>query len=522
MRSILKRQSLFCFEKKPIIQRVMISLLMAIQLSCGPKQSENESTDISESGSLVEWYSIPDAGLLSAQKRGDSLAFTLLVGAGDLCVGEVSGMAAEQSDGTYKYGDSNCGLIFKPSADGLTVEESGDLCDHGAHCSFDGDYAKVHSQKVKAANADVMSWMRKPVNDFSCMLEKEYGHQSEKYPCGKIVDVEYDPLQPNWYEGPEVPDNIVKAIHPLVKTVLVQFEHGDLHTLTVTLEQKMIMQDVQRIFSLPNPYDGYSNEKYSHVMSVSFDKHGPDDKPQFSLNPVFVTSFTLTGFEHMGAGDMMAGDSMRGETEMETEDVGAEKVIETSILYEYRETGNAFTLIDEGGPGPYEFTCTGIADVKTSSSLAAEGSASYSVENITDMEESTTWAEGKSGLGKGEWIEFTLNDAPKEWGYKDKDFVSKAIKGGFVIQTGYAKSPALWKKNSRPIKLKCFLNGNPLSVIQLLDTPDFQSFTIFPNETSRVDFKAGDVIRFEILDVVKGTKDEDACISEFHIEGSCG
>lgn len=520
MRSIPKRKSLFCFEKKSIIQHVMVSLLIAILLSCGPKQSENESTDISEGESLVEWYAIPDAGLLSTQKRGDSLAFTLLVGAGDRCVGEIFGMAAVQSDGTYKYGDLNCGLTFKPSADGLTVEESGDYCEHGAHCSFDGDYVKVHSQKVTPANADVMSWMRKPVNDFSCMLEKEFGHHSEMYPCGKMVNVQYDPLQSNWNDGPEVPDNIVKAIHPLVKNVFVKFEHGDLHTLTVTLEEKMIMQDVQRIFSLPNPYDEYRNEKYTHVMSVSFDEYSADDNPQFSVNPVFVTSFTLTGFEHMGAGDMLDGDSMRGE--MDAEDLVDEEVIETSILYEYRETGNAFTLIDEGGPGPYEFTCTGIADVKTSSSLVAEGSASYNVENITDMEESTTWAEGKSGLGIGEWIEFTLKDAPKEWGYKDKEFVSNAIKGGFIIQTGYTKSPTLWKKNGRPIKLKCFLNGKPLSVIQLFDTPDFQSFTIFPNEASRVNFKAGDVIRFEILDVVKGTKDEDACISEFHLEGDCG
>ncbi len=402
------------FKKPRPVQQVMMLLLCATMLSCGPKQgngSADEANTTSGKEVTVDWYSIPDAGLLSTELRGDSLAFTLLVGAGESCTGESSGVAVKQGDGSYKYGDSDCALTFKTTESGITLEESGDLCDHGAHCSFGGNYTKVVSEKVRSASADVMSWMRKNISDFTCVLENQYGYKSEKYSCGQKLTIDYDPTQPTWNEGPEFPLDKAKAVHPLVKSISVQFEHGDLYMLSVTLENKMIMQDVQRIFSLPNPFDGYGNEKYPNVMSLTFDDHGADDKPQFSLNPVFVSSFTLTGFEHTGAGDIL--DVGSGGSDIENE---------TTITYEYRETGDTFTLMDEGGPGPYEFTCTGIATVKTSSDLASQGSSSYDVAMMTDMEESTAWAEGKSGLGIGEWIEFTLTDAYKKWGNEDKPF----------------------------------------------------------------------------------------------------
>lgn len=489
-----------------------IFLLLAVVVSsCGPK-SKNQSTESPSMSNtadqnVVEWYSIPDAGLLSIEKNSDTLRFHLLVGAGENCTGEITGEAVQTDNGHFVFGDSDCKILFKPAANGMIVEESGDLCEHGVHCTFAGDYKKVATEKVVPAKVDFLSWMRNNINSFTCMLEKQYDFKSEKYACGKAVAIEYDPKESTWNEGPEFPKERVKTVHPTIKDIAVMFEHGDLYMLTVTLEEKMILQDVQKIFSLPASFVNYENKAYPNIMSLSFDNYDPSEKLEYSLNPIFVSSFTLIGFEHFGEGD--------------TEHEADQGLIESSVIYEYRETGNVFTLIDEGGPGPYEFTCTNIATIKTSSTLAAQGKTAYTVDNIADFEEGTAWVEGKDGLGEGEWIEFTLTDSYKKW-YDDDDFVSKALNGGFVIQTGYAKSPALWKKNSRPSKLKCYYNGKAISTIQLIDSPDFQSFGVFPEGMDEVHLKVGDVFRFEIIEVIKGTSDEDTCISEFHIEGSCG
>jgi hypothetical protein len=235
--------------------------------------------------------------------------------------------------------------------------------------------------------------------------------------------------------------------------------------------------------------------------------------------------FRYSSKEDTAPSEPVGSESALSEAEHAPAPVEAEApVIESTTIYEYKETGNTFTLVDDGGPGPYEFTCTSIATINSSSVLAAQGTSSYATTNMTDMAESTAWSEGKDGLGVGEWIEFTLTDEYKKWGYTDNDFIANKVFGEFVIQTGYAKSPSAWKRNNRPIKLKSYLNGHPVSVIQLQDSPNFQTFGIFPSNTERPRLGVGDVIRFEILKVVQGTssKDSDTCISEFHIAADCG
>ncbi len=50
------------------------------------------------------------------------------------------------------------------------------------------------------------------------------------------------------------------------------------------------------------------------------------------------------------------------------------------------------------------------ADINVSSTLAAQGSTSYSKANLIDTDPTTCWAEGVAGYGIGEFIEFTFAD----------------------------------------------------------------------------------------------------------------
>lgn len=482
-----------------------LAIVLVCALSCGPKPATEGNIGTS-SGGFLDVYNLSDGGLLFVESRSaDSILFDLLVGQGERCTGGASGIAVRQRDGLYVYGDDDCSITFKQDGSSMMLTESGDLCEHGANCDFQGTYTKVATEDVSPARGELMNWPRMTISDFACEMSDRYGHRFKEYACGVDDTVNYKPSAASWYRGPEFPPDKTKEIHGLAKNVAVDFEHGEVISVNVVLERPITWQAARRIFSLPDPYDNYDNDKHGNVMAVTFDNYDATQL-RFSVNPVFVTSFTLTGFEHMGAGDS---------------DDEQEPIVDVVTTYEYKPTGDTFTLVNEDGPGPYEFTCTGIATVSTSSELKSQGTSSYGKGNLTDMTESTAWAEGKPGLGLGEWIEFKITDAYKKWGYNDKDFVPKAIRGVFVIQTGYAKSPGIWKRNGRPVKLRSYHNGRPVSIVMLRDTPDFQLFNIFP-DGQEVEIREGDVIRFEILDVVKGMRDEDACISEFHIEGSCG
>jgi hypothetical protein len=158
---------------------------------------------------------------------------------------------------------------------------------------------------------------------------------------------------------------------------------------------------------------------------------------------------------------------------------------------------------DPDGPGPYEYTCPEVVDVKASSYLKESGVSTYVVSNLFDQKRTSAWVEGKSGLGIGEFIEFKLKmintrDIGSFW-------------GDFMVINGYSKGKSLWEKNARIKVLRCYHNNVPIADITLLDTDRFQLFAL-PEGTP---FKIGDQMRFEILSVYKGSKWEDTAMSEF-------
>ena len=147
----------------------------------------------------------------------------------------------------------------------------------------------------------------------------------------------------------------------------------------------------------------------------------------------------------------------------------------------------------------------------------------YSMGNVQDKNPKTAWVEGVDGPGIGEVIVVPCLD------------LSKPVK----IWIGYGKSDAIYKANNRPSKVRAVIIkaekfGAPqegytyenLSIISemivaLEDKNDFQPLPIpsfkpesyfssrFGEETDYMYF-----LGLEILDVYKGSKYDDTCISE--------
>jgi len=146
--------------------------------------------------------------------------------------------------------------------------------------------------------------------------------------------------------------------------------------------------------------------------------------------------------------------------------------------------------------------------VRASAELAPQNYSSYAAASVLDGKDETAWAVSSGGIGQ--WISFTIT----------KDF---RIGDSYQIKTGYTKSKMLWNANNRVKKLKAFVNDKLTAHVLLQDTDDYQSFSIRPIWSKELmTDKPGDVIRFEIEEIYKGTKYDDTLISYFVPTGNCG
>ena len=168
------------------------------------------------------------------------------------------------------------------------------------------------------------------------------------------------------------------------------------------------------------------------------------------------------------------------------------------LLEKYGEVvENAWDIIDGGcswycGGGNYK--------IKASSSLGD----SYKVEFANDLSYKTAWVEGKKDEGIGEYLEYYFkNDSPR---------ITEII-----ISNGYMKSEETWKNNNRVKKIKLYVNGVPLGVLNLKDSRTDQYFSVgtLGHNKNGTDL----ILKFEILEVYKGSKYNDTAITEIYFDG---
>jgi len=168
------------------------------------------------------------------------------------------------------------------------------------------------------------------------------------------------------------------------------------------------------------------------------------------------------------------------------------------LLEKYGEVvENAWDIID----GRCSWYCGGgNYKIKASSSLGD----SYKAEFANDLSYKTAWVEGKKDEGIGEYLEYYFkNDSPR---------ITEII-----ISNGYMKSEETWKNNNRVKKLKLYVNGVPLGVLNLKDSRTDQYFSVgtLGHNKNGTDL----ILKFEILEVYKGSKYNDTAITEIYFDG---
>jgi len=143
--------------------------------------------------------------------------------------------------------------------------------------------------------------------------------------------------------------------------------------------------------------------------------------------------------------------------------------------------------------------------VTASSELKSKSSISYSAESANDLSYETAWVEGVEGSGIGEYLEYHFkNKSPKVT--------------HIIVSNGYFKSDKAWRNNNRVKSLKVYVNDLEYGVLQLKDSKTDQRFKFYGFEYNS-DGKTDLVLKFEILEVYKGTKYDDTVVTEIYFDG---
>ena len=159
---------------------------------------------------------------------------------------------------------------------------------------------------------------------------------------------------------------------------------------------------------------------------------------------------------------------------------------------------------------PYEY---GVMRNVVADSELKEGTTVYSAKNLIDGTYSTPWVEGASDFGKNQKIKLNLFGNPSKFSAFNYETVTH-----LYLLNGFRKNEKTYYENNRIKTLRLWVNGKDCGTVELKDKPfntvnDF-NFAYEADLLNNERLTKVKSIEIEILDVYKGTKYNDTCISE--------
>jgi hypothetical protein len=131
----------------------------------------------------------------------------------------------------------------------------------------------------------------------------------------------------------------------------------------------------------------------------------------------------------------------------------------------------------------------------SSSALKGTSTASFQATNLVDGDLTTAWIEGAKEAGLGEWVRF--------------EFSEPTLLAKIEIANGYQKDTSTFAANPRVRLLSIQFSSGATYLVELYDTPDFQS--IVPAG------EAIEWIKLVIVSVYPGKSNEDTALSEVRL-----
>lgn len=135
------------------------------------------------------------------------------------------------------------------------------------------------------------SWPRMRADRFGCLMERELGARDARFNCALHgYENQGDPCQNTdaYYEGPAFPEQALPRLRPAPRELSLDWEHGDLQAISVTLPGRLSEDEARRRVGLRAPDAGLPG----NVNAVSVSACRED------------TCVRIEGFDHMGAGEV--------------------------------------------------------------------------------------------------------------------------------------------------------------------------------------------------------------------------
>lgn len=147
----------------------------------------------------------------------------------------------------------------------------------------------------------LLTLLRKTPVEIGCILETVFTYRDSVFNCDhKNYVNKGDPCikTDEYYEGINIPEALFKKIHPAIKDIKLDFEHGSLRELTITFQDTLSKDKIRTMFNLPSENSSLPD----NIMMINYGENiFSNNKP---VDPNYTRWLTITGFEHMGAGDV--------------------------------------------------------------------------------------------------------------------------------------------------------------------------------------------------------------------------
>ena len=147
----------------------------------------------------------------------------------------------------------------------------------------------------------ILPLLRQTPVEIGCLLQKEFNYRDSIFNCDyKNYVNNGDPCKnaEEYYEGISIPVFLVKRLHPQIKEINLDFEHGNLRVINITFEDSMLISSLTESFKLPNS----KSEFPENITDIDFGESiFSNEKP---INPNYTKWLVITGFDHIGAGEV--------------------------------------------------------------------------------------------------------------------------------------------------------------------------------------------------------------------------